>query len=73
MNFANALSQGHVGGVKVDTAQFTGDPLQIEQRILLTNPSADAQAAIQAGLQEGTKSGPQVAGLTMGSPDFQKR
>jgi uncharacterized protein (DUF1800 family) len=73
MNFANALSQGHVNGVKVDTAQFTGDPIQIEKRILLTNPSPDAEAAIQAGLQQGTPSGPLVAGLTMGSPDFQKR
>jgi hypothetical protein len=73
MNFANALSQGHVNGVKVDTAQFTGDPIQIEKRILLTSPSADAEAAIQAGLQQGTPSGPLVAGLTMGSPDFQKR
>jgi uncharacterized protein (DUF1800 family) len=73
MNFANSLSQGHVNGVKVDTTQFTGNPLQIEQRILLTNPSVDAQAAIQAGLQQGSPSGPLVAGLTMGSPDFQKR
>jgi hypothetical protein len=77
MNFANSLSQGKVNGVKVDTAQFTGDPIQIEKRILLTNPSADAEAAIQAGLdpalQKGKPSGPLVAGLTMGSPDFQKR
>lgn len=73
MNFANSLPQGHVNGVKVDTAQFTGDPLQIETKILLTSPSADAEAAIQAGLQQGTQSGPQIAGLTLGSPDFQKR
>ncbi len=73
MNFANALSQSHLNGVKVDTAQFAGDPVQIEKRILLTNPSADAAAAIEAGLQQGAQSGSQVAGLTMGSPDFQKR
>ena len=77
MNFANALSQGKVNGVKVDAAQFAGDPIQIEKRILLTDPSADAEAAIQAGLdpvlRKGKPSGPLVAGLTMGSPDFQKR
>jgi uncharacterized protein (DUF1800 family) len=74
MNFANALAQGRVAGIKVDHAQFAGDPLEIEKRILLTGPSVDAEAAIQAGLgEESAQTGALVAGLTMGSPDFQKR
>jgi uncharacterized protein (DUF1800 family) len=77
MNFANNLAQGHVNGVKVDTAQFSGDPMAIERAILLTEPSADAKAAIQAGLAEQANQtrqiGPLVAGLTLGSPDFQRR
>ena len=77
MNFANSLAQGKVNGVKVDTAQFSGDASTIEQRILLMPPSKDAQEAIQAGLAEQqtqpAQIGPLVAGLTMGSPDFQRR
>ena len=77
MNFANSLAQGKINGVKVDTAQFSGDPATIERQLLLTPPSADAQAAIEAGLAEqqtqAKQIGSLVAGLTMGSPDFQRR
>ena len=76
MNFANALAQGKVAGVKVDTSQFAGDPQSIEHALLLTDASPDAQAAIQAGLDQQEAKlppGPLVAGLTMGSPDFQRR
>jgi len=77
MNFANSLAQGKIVGVKVDTSQFSGDPATIEKQLLLTPPSADAQAAIAAGLAEqqtqAKQIGPLVAGLTMGSPDFQRR
>ena len=77
MNFALALAQGKIGGVKVDTAQFAGEPAQIERKLLLTDASADAQAAIQAGLTAKqittAQAGPMVAGLTLGSPDFQRR
>jgi uncharacterized protein (DUF1800 family) len=76
MNFANALAQGKVPGVKIDAGQFLADPRQIERNILLTDASPDAQAAIQAGLGEQKQPkapGPLVAGLTLGSPDFQRR
>jgi uncharacterized protein (DUF1800 family) len=75
MNFANSLAQGHVNGIRVDTSQFSGEPLQIERRILLMEPSHDAQEAIQAGLaeQKNLMPGALVAGLTLGSPDFQRR
>jgi hypothetical protein len=76
MNFADSLAQGRINGIKVDTSQFSGDPSQIERRILLTDPSRDAQDAIEAGLAEQKNSGqpgPLTAGLTLGSPDFQRR
>ncbi len=80
MNFANTLAQGKVPGVKVDANQFLADPQQIERNILLTDASSDAQAAIQIGLgdQQASKAKPKspgalVAGLTLGSPDFQRR
>lgn len=70
MNFANALAQGRVPGVEVDPAQFTGEAAAIERRLLLMEASAEARAAIQAG---GDPAGAAVAGLTLGSPDFQRR
>ncbi len=76
MNFAMALAQGKIQGVKVDAAQFAGEPAQIEHKLLLTDASADAQAAIETGLaaqKPGAQSGGMVAGLTLGSPDFQRR
>jgi uncharacterized protein (DUF1800 family) len=72
MNFAIALAQGGIPGVKIDTAQFSGDPAEVERRLLLTDASPQAQSAIQAGLS-GQPAGPLVGGLTLGSPDFQRR
>jgi uncharacterized protein (DUF1800 family) len=78
MNFANSLAQAKVPGVKVDTGDFSGEPKDIELRLLLTDPSPDAVAAIQAGLDQQQQINPDrigslVAGLTLGSPDFQRR
>jgi uncharacterized protein (DUF1800 family) len=79
MNFANSLAQGKVNGVKVDLTQFSGDSEQIEHSILLADASPVSQSAIQAGIDDATQknskapAGPMVAGLTLGSPDFQRR
>jgi hypothetical protein len=76
MNYANSLAQGRINGIRVDTSQFSGDPSQIERRILLADPSRDAQDAIEAALadrKDFAHAGPLVAGLTLGSPDFQRR
>ncbi len=75
MNFANALAQGKMAGVKVDLTQFSGDAAQIEHNILLADASRASQSAIEAGIQESDQpaAGPRIAGLTMGSPDFQRR
>jgi uncharacterized protein (DUF1800 family) len=78
MNFANSLAQAKIPGVKVDTTRFTGDPKQIERGLLFTEPTPDALAAIEAGLDEQKgitpdRIGSLVAGLTLGSPDFQRR
>jgi uncharacterized protein (DUF1800 family) len=79
MNFANTLAQGKVPGVKVDLTQFSVETAQIEHNILLTDASPASEAAIQAGIDQmkttpgKTPAGPMVAGLTLGSPDFQRR
>ncbi len=75
MNFAIALAQGKIAGVKVDTAQFSVavDPSRIERSILLADASPAARDAIQTGLDQQQQLGAMAAGLTLGSPDFQRR
>jgi len=75
MNFGIALAQGKIGGVKVDPAQFAivMDPSKIERSILLTDASPAARDAIQTGLDQQQQLGAMAAGLTLGSPDFQRR
>ncbi|MDE3195786.1 MAG: DUF1800 domain-containing protein [Acidobacteriota bacterium] len=75
MNFAGALAQGKINGIRVDRSQFGGNAAEVERRILLTEASKDARDAIQAGLEQRGSApfdGALVAGLTLGSPDFQK-
>jgi len=73
MNFSIALAQNKIQGVKVNESQFDTAPSVIERNLLLTAPSPDAAAAIDAGIGALRTTGPSVAGLTLGSPDFQRR
>jgi uncharacterized protein (DUF1800 family) len=75
MNFAVSLAQNKIPGVKVDAAQFAlvVDPSKVERSILLTDPSDAAKEAIQTGVDQQQQLGALVAGLTLGSPDFQRR
>jgi uncharacterized protein (DUF1800 family) len=75
MNFAMALAKGKIAGVKVDPAQFSVvmDASKIERSILLTDASPAARDAIQGGLEQQQDLGALAAGLTLGSPDFQRR
>ncbi len=75
MNFAVALARGRIAGVKVDPARFSLgiDASGIERNILMTDPSPAARDAIQAGLAQQQELGAMAAGLTLGSPDFQRR
>jgi uncharacterized protein (DUF1800 family) len=73
MNFGMALAQGKIGGVKVDATQFALDPSPIEKGILHGDASPAAKEAIQAALSQQQQAGALVAGLTLGSPDFQRK
>jgi len=75
MNFAISLARSKVPGVKVDAAQFAlaVDPSRIEHNILFADPSPSARDAIQTGIEQQQELGALVAGLTLGSPDFQRR
>jgi uncharacterized protein (DUF1800 family) len=79
MNFGLALISNKIPGVKIDESRFQGeDPKKIARTLLLADLPPKAEAAIEASLKDtGVKpavSKPlMVAGLTIGSPEFQKR
>ena len=77
MNFALALTNNKVQGVKVDLAKFSqADPMQMARTLLMTDLSDSSRKVIAAGLADQSGKTPPaalVAGLALGSPDFQKR
>jgi uncharacterized protein (DUF1800 family) len=77
MNFALALTNNKVPGVKVDLSGLqTTDPIAAARNLLLTDLSADARTVLTQGLADQSGKIPPaalVAGLTLGSPDFQRR
>jgi hypothetical protein len=77
MNFALALTNNKVPGVKVDLSGLqAADPLAAARALLLTDLSPDARTVITQGLADHNDKTPPaalVAGLTLGSPDFQRR
>jgi uncharacterized protein (DUF1800 family) len=79
MNFALALANNRVPGVKMDIAAWQTavqrDPLDLARQLLEQNPSEQTMTAIQKSLS-GVRSqqiASLVAGLTLGSPEFQRR
>jgi uncharacterized protein (DUF1800 family) len=80
MNFALDLTQNKVQGTKVDQARFHEDPVHTERLMLFTNATPTTRAAIDKAIAEQKSKNPKaapspalVAGLVIGSPDFQRR
>jgi len=73
MNFALQLTQNHVESVKVDTARFGEDPSEVAKTLMFRMASAETRAAIDTALKDQKETPGLVAGLVIGSPDFQKR
>ena len=82
MNFGLGLAQNRIAGSKVDTAALEGEPAQIGNRILAIDPTPQTLETIQKALVKASDSDNQkkkapakvsVAGLLLGSPEFQKR
>jgi uncharacterized protein (DUF1800 family) len=78
MNFAVALAANRIPGVKVDAARFgdAEDTGQIARALMLPELSDASRTAIDAGLETKTGQNPKpmvIAGLMLGSPDFQRR
>lgn len=74
INFASALVEGRVPGVRVVTTRFDGKPpAAIAASLLSTTPSKEMQLALQAGLQNRQPTSANIASLVIASPDFQRR
>lgn len=79
MNFALALAQNRVPGVKIDDAKFgNADPSEIAKTLMFHDVSPQTRAALDKAIQEQAAKTPApvpaiVAGLVLGSPDFQRR
>jgi len=79
MNFALALAQNNVPGVRVDPSRFADDPETTARLVLFTDPTAQTRDAIARALADQKTNHPNaatsslVAGLVLGSPDFQRR
>jgi uncharacterized protein (DUF1800 family) len=80
MNFALDLTQNKVQGTKVDQTRFNEDPTHTARLMLFTNPTASTREAIDKAISEQKTKNPKappspamVAGLVIGSPDFQRR
>ncbi len=80
MNFALDLTQNKVQGTKVDQARFNQDPAHTARLMLFTNPTAPTRDAIDKAIADQKAKNPKtppspalVAGLVIGSPDFQRR
>ena len=80
MNFALDLTQNKVQGTKVDQARFNEDPAHTARLMLFTNPTATTRDAIDKAIADQKTKNPKappspalVAGLVIGSPDFQRR
>jgi uncharacterized protein (DUF1800 family) len=80
MNFALDLTQNKVQGTKVDQARFNEDTAHTARLMLFTNPTVPTRNAIDKAISDQKTKNPKappspamVAGLVIGSPDFQRR
>jgi uncharacterized protein (DUF1800 family) len=79
MNFAVALTQNKLAGVKLDASHFSDDPTRAARQVLFTNATPQTRDAIVQALADQKQKDPKaassalLAGLVLGSPDFQKR
>ena len=74
MNFALQLAQNRIPGVKVDATKFDSDPAAIAKAVLFRDVTPQTKAALETAMNnQKTKTPAQIAGLVLGSPDFQRR
>jgi uncharacterized protein (DUF1800 family) len=72
MNFALALAQNQLRGVRIPSDGLTGEASEVATRLLFGEPGTQTRDALTRARNEG-KSAEIVAALVMGSPEFQRR
>ena len=73
MNFAMNLAQNKLPGIKVDTARLPEDPAKAARAVMFHDPTTQTREAIVKALGDKKPTPELVAGLVLGSPDFQRR
>lgn len=79
MNFALSLGQNKVAGIKVDQRRFLGPPAAVAKELLFAPPSKQTLGILGTALETEKKKNPKaspnalLAGLVLGSPDFQRK
>jgi uncharacterized protein (DUF1800 family) len=74
VNFANALVNGQVPGVNVDTSRFQGkDAAGIARELLRGDLADETLAALEKGLAGKPAKPGLIAGLILSAPEFQRR
>jgi hypothetical protein len=73
MNFAMSLAQNKVPGTKIDAKRFPEDPAKTARMVLFHDASPQTKDVIAKALAEKKPTPDVVAGLVLGSPDFQRR
>jgi uncharacterized protein (DUF1800 family) len=74
INFGAALASGLIPGVKIDNGILPkAEPAAMARWLLSADPSPDTIDAIQKGLEGHEATARYIAGMVIGSPDFQKR
>jgi uncharacterized protein (DUF1800 family) len=73
MNFALALAGNRVPGAKVDPGAFDNSAVITARQLLFHDPTQQTLASIEKALAQREPTPALVAGLVLGSPDFQRR
>jgi uncharacterized protein (DUF1800 family) len=73
MNFALALTGNRVPGSQVSTERFEFDPAAVARQVLFHEPTQQTLDSIEKALSQREPTPALVAGLVLGSPDFQRR
>lgn len=72
MNFALAFAANRIPGTRIGI-EFTDDPEEMARRILFIETAEEAAASLTDALEARERTPALVAGLVLGSPDFQRR
>ena len=73
MNFALALTANRVPGSKVDAGAFDNSAATVARQLLFHDPTQQTLDSIEKALAQREPTPALVAGLVLGSPDFQRR